>query len=161
MLTKESSFKKGDNYDGMLLWQLVVEKTNLTTNVSIMNLKDESENVKIDDLGHAIKEFSTGFMDKRNAIIREVGKEGKQRVSDGDQLREERLDDGQAEGRLFLLQHHVLCIEDVQQPEVPWKIKNQECSSKETDQGGHKTSGPLNPDGGNCQVSWWNKSNKE
>eukprot|EP00957_Ditylum_brightwellii_P180446 13745437-Ditylum_brightwellii.AAC.1 len=76
MLTEELLFKKGDKYDGMLLWQLVVKKVNLTTNVSITNLKDKLENTKLDDFRHDIKEFNTSFTSKRNAIIREDGKVG-------------------------------------------------------------------------------------
>eukprot|EP00957_Ditylum_brightwellii_P090381 6882604-Ditylum_brightwellii.AAC.1 len=60
----------------MLLWQLVVEKVNLATNISVANLKDKLENAKLDDFGYDIKEFNTWFTDKRNTIIREVGKEG-------------------------------------------------------------------------------------
>eukprot|EP00957_Ditylum_brightwellii_P128597 9809947-Ditylum_brightwellii.AAC.1 len=75
MLMEEMLFKKGDNYDGLLLWCLIMEKVNLTTNVSATNLKDKLENAKLDDFRQDIKEFSTWFADKRNAIIREVGKE--------------------------------------------------------------------------------------
>eukprot|EP00957_Ditylum_brightwellii_P122597 9349374-Ditylum_brightwellii.AAC.1 len=75
MLMEETLFKKGDNYDGLLLWRLLVEKVNPTTNVSVVNLKDKLENAKLDGFGQDIKEFNTWFADKRNAIIREVGKE--------------------------------------------------------------------------------------
>eukprot|EP00957_Ditylum_brightwellii_P024440 1845312-Ditylum_brightwellii.AAC.1 len=73
MLTEEKLFKKGDNYDGLLLWHLIVEKVNPTTNISVANLKDELENAKLDDFGQGIKEFNTWLVDKRNVIIREVG----------------------------------------------------------------------------------------
>eukprot|EP00957_Ditylum_brightwellii_P064944 4927123-Ditylum_brightwellii.AAC.1 len=46
------------------------------TNVSVANLKDELENAKLDAFGHVINEFNTWFTEKRNTIIREVGKEG-------------------------------------------------------------------------------------
>eukprot|EP00957_Ditylum_brightwellii_P073186 5563429-Ditylum_brightwellii.AAC.1 len=59
ILTEETSFKKRDDYNGLLLWHLIVEKINLTTNVSIANLKDELENVNLDDFGQDIKEFNT------------------------------------------------------------------------------------------------------
>eukprot|EP00957_Ditylum_brightwellii_P075793 5760675-Ditylum_brightwellii.AAC.1 len=76
MLTEESLFKRGDYYNGLLLWQLIVKKVNSTTNVSIANLKDKLENSKLDDFRHNIKEFNTWFADKKNTISREVGKEG-------------------------------------------------------------------------------------
>jgi hypothetical protein len=53
-----------------------VEKVNPTTNVSVANLKDKLENSKLNVFRHDIKEFNTWFTDKRNMIIREVGKEG-------------------------------------------------------------------------------------
>eukprot|EP00957_Ditylum_brightwellii_P161774 12317161-Ditylum_brightwellii.AAC.1 len=55
ILTEETLFKKGDNYDGLLLWHRIVEKVNLTTNVSVANLKDKLENTKLDDFGQDIK----------------------------------------------------------------------------------------------------------
>eukprot|EP00957_Ditylum_brightwellii_P107828 8225632-Ditylum_brightwellii.AAC.1 len=76
MLAEETLFKKGDNYDGLLLWCLIVEKVNPTTNVSVANLKEKLENAKLDDFGQDIKKLNTWFVDKRNAIIREVGKGG-------------------------------------------------------------------------------------
>eukprot|EP00957_Ditylum_brightwellii_P136583 10415661-Ditylum_brightwellii.AAC.1 len=69
-------FKKGHDYNGLLLCRLIVEKVNPTTNASIANLKDKLDNAKFDDLGQDIKEFNTWFANKRNTIIREVGKEG-------------------------------------------------------------------------------------
>eukprot|EP00957_Ditylum_brightwellii_P200052 15250627-Ditylum_brightwellii.AAC.1 len=75
MLAEEMLFKKEDDYDGLLLWCLIVEKVIPITNVSVTNLKDKLENTKLDDFGQGIKEFNTWFADKRNAIIREVGKE--------------------------------------------------------------------------------------
>eukprot|EP00957_Ditylum_brightwellii_P176804 13467505-Ditylum_brightwellii.AAC.1 len=59
MLTEESLFKNGDNCNGLLLWQLIVEKFNPTTNVSVANLKDKLENAKLDDIRQVIKEFNT------------------------------------------------------------------------------------------------------
>eukprot|EP00957_Ditylum_brightwellii_P164021 12488301-Ditylum_brightwellii.AAC.1 len=76
MLMEEISLKKGDSYNGLLLWCLIVEKVNLTTNISIVNLTDKLKNAKLDDFGQDIKEFNTWFANKRNTIIREVGKGG-------------------------------------------------------------------------------------
>eukprot|EP00957_Ditylum_brightwellii_P095788 7298113-Ditylum_brightwellii.AAC.1 len=72
MLTKETLFNMGDDYDGLLLWYLIVEKVNLTTNISVTNLKDKVESTKLDDFEQDIKGFNTWFADKRNTIIREV-----------------------------------------------------------------------------------------
>ena len=51
-----------------------MKRVNPTTKVSIRNIKDELENANLKDYGYDIKKFNTWFIDRRNAIVREVGK---------------------------------------------------------------------------------------
>eukprot|EP00957_Ditylum_brightwellii_P117712 8979281-Ditylum_brightwellii.AAC.1 len=49
---------------------------NLLTKVSVANLEDEIEPAKMDDFNHNVKKFNTWFSNKRNLIVKEVGKDG-------------------------------------------------------------------------------------
>eukprot|EP00957_Ditylum_brightwellii_P015765 1187837-Ditylum_brightwellii.AAC.1 len=130
-------------------------------NVSITNLKNELENAKLDAFGHDIKEFNTWFTDKRNAIIREVGKEGYTKCKRclfktyHTTENKEFLMAISQEKRDWIMEMQKT---DVQQPEVPWRAENQECSGKEKDQGGHKVSGPLDLDGEMGRACPWKRT---
>eukprot|EP00957_Ditylum_brightwellii_P133434 10173164-Ditylum_brightwellii.AAC.1 len=49
---------------------------NSSTKVSVANLKDEIELAKMDGFNHDVKKFNTWFSDKRNLIVKKVGKDG-------------------------------------------------------------------------------------
>eukprot|EP00957_Ditylum_brightwellii_P046376 3520497-Ditylum_brightwellii.AAC.1 len=49
---------------------------NLSTKVSVANLKDKIEVAKMDDFDHNVIKFYTWFSDKRNLIVKEVGEDG-------------------------------------------------------------------------------------
>ena len=76
MLTEDETFKRGEEYDGILLWNAIIRRVNPTTKISIGNLKDELESASLEDFGYDVKSFNTWFVDKRNAIVREVGEGG-------------------------------------------------------------------------------------
>eukprot|EP00957_Ditylum_brightwellii_P204360 15338874-Ditylum_brightwellii.AAC.1 len=76
MLTEEELLKREDNYDRMLLWKLIVKQINPVAHMSVATLNDKLELVTLSDFQFNIKVFNTWFLDKMNAIIREVGTEG-------------------------------------------------------------------------------------
>eukprot|EP00957_Ditylum_brightwellii_P103737 7902719-Ditylum_brightwellii.AAC.1 len=49
---------------------------NLSTKVSVANLKDKIKSAKMDNFDHNVKKFNTWFSDKRNLIVKEAGKNG-------------------------------------------------------------------------------------
>eukprot|EP00957_Ditylum_brightwellii_P204001 15337167-Ditylum_brightwellii.AAC.1 len=76
LLTKESLFTNEGNHNGLLLWHHIVERVNLSTKVTVANLKDKIEGATLDDFRHDIKRFNLWFIDKRTMIVKEIRTEG-------------------------------------------------------------------------------------
>eukprot|EP00957_Ditylum_brightwellii_P046046 3493728-Ditylum_brightwellii.AAC.1 len=53
-----------------------MERVNLSTKVTVANLKDEIEGATLDDFGHNIKKFNLLFKDKRTMIVKKIGAAG-------------------------------------------------------------------------------------
>eukprot|EP00957_Ditylum_brightwellii_P205896 15345905-Ditylum_brightwellii.AAC.1 len=76
MLTEEDTFKRGMDHDGLLLWIKTVDNVNPSTKVSVSNVKDELKNAQLETFDYDIRKFNTWFNDKRNIIVKEIGKDG-------------------------------------------------------------------------------------
>ena len=76
LLAEEDDFKRGEEYDGLLLWNNILLQVNPSTKISVGNLNDEIEGADLKNFNQDVKKFNTWFTDKRNLIVREVGKEG-------------------------------------------------------------------------------------
>ena len=75
LLAEEDDFKRGEEYDGLLLWNKLVLQVNPSTKISVGNLKDELIGADLKNFNQDVKKFNTWFTEKRNLIVREVGKE--------------------------------------------------------------------------------------
>eukprot|EP00957_Ditylum_brightwellii_P107987 8237773-Ditylum_brightwellii.AAC.1 len=76
MLMDKVKFKRGNNYDGVLLWKHLINNVNPLTCMLVSNLKDKLELASLDNFDQDIKKFNTWFTNKRSKIVKEVGKDG-------------------------------------------------------------------------------------
>ena len=70
---KTKEFKKGNEYDGPLLWDFIRRRVNPTTTVGASKLKEELENTSLDKFGDDIIKYNAWFDDMRTMIIRDEG----------------------------------------------------------------------------------------
>eukprot|EP00957_Ditylum_brightwellii_P005591 428127-Ditylum_brightwellii.AAC.1 len=76
VLTKEEKFKKGNDHDGVLLWQHLIDHVNPLTCISMENLTDDLKAATLKSFKQDIKVFNAWFTNKQTVIVKEVGTEG-------------------------------------------------------------------------------------
>eukprot|EP00957_Ditylum_brightwellii_P155016 11798871-Ditylum_brightwellii.AAC.1 len=93
LLTEEAKFKRGKDFNIILLWHTLVNHVNPSTVFSVGNMKDKIEMATMSKFGQNIKLYNSWFTDQRSAIIKEVSAAG---IHQGP---EEEVDDGRTQGR--------------------------------------------------------------
>ena len=69
----KQEFKRGNKYDGPLLWDFTRRRINPSTIVGASKLKDEIEGKKPSEFDNDIIKYNTWFKDTRTTIIKEGG----------------------------------------------------------------------------------------
>ena len=74
IIGSKREFQKGQEYDGVLLWDFIRRRINPNTTVGASRLKDEIETTTPAAFDNDIIRYNTWFDDTRTAIIKEEGK---------------------------------------------------------------------------------------
>ena len=74
IIGSKKEFSRGQEYDGVLLWDFIRRRINPTTTVGASKLKDEIESHTPAMFDNDIIKYNTWFEDTRTAIIKEEGK---------------------------------------------------------------------------------------
>ena len=74
IIGSKKEFQKGQEYDGVLLWDFIRRRINPNTTVGASRLKDEIETTTPTVFDNDIIKYNTWFEDTRSAIIKEEGK---------------------------------------------------------------------------------------
>ena len=70
---KTNEFKRGNEYDGPLLWDFIRRRVNPTTTVGASKLKEELEHTSLDKFEDNIIKYNSWFDDMHTMIIRDKG----------------------------------------------------------------------------------------
>ena len=69
----KQDFKRGNKYDGTLLWDFICRRINPSMTMGASKLKDEIKGKKPSDFDNDIIKYNTCFKDTRTDIIKEEG----------------------------------------------------------------------------------------
>ena len=73
IIGSKEEFKRGQEYDGVLLWDFIRRRINPNTTVGASKLKDDIESTTPASFDNDIIRYNTWFEDTRKAIIKEEG----------------------------------------------------------------------------------------
>ena len=70
---QSNEFKRGQEYDGSLLWDFIRRRVNPSTTVGASKFKEELETKKLPEFDNDVVKYNTWFTDVRTMIIRDEG----------------------------------------------------------------------------------------